>query len=199
MNSAEYLKRLREQQAAIERHMLERERAGLATVGRAVRAIRASPLSPPVRRSRRPLILVSLLLISAGLFSLAVALLLREISADTVAHRPREERAVADRPREERPAADRAREEQPTAHRPREERPAAAVGGQQPAIGVGADMKIGPQPERLPATTLAGRPLPPTAAGRGSSARQDPRRAPTPRPTELFPGRSESIAITQSP
>jgi hypothetical protein len=91
MNSAEYLKRLREQQEAIERRMLEREAVGLRAVLRAVGPGSRAPSPPPTPRWRG-LTARFAIGIGAALFGGAIALLLRQASIETTALQPSERR-----------------------------------------------------------------------------------------------------------
>jgi hypothetical protein len=184
MNSAEYLRRLREQQEAIERSMLERERAELPAVRRIVHLPGSRAPSPSAGLSPRRLATRLLIGIGIALCGGAVALLLRETTVGRAAQQSLPER-----------------------------RSPPTVVGTESATGSRSERPpdTRPAPEPVPVTPLA-RPerLPvarsPGAERSGAAAAREPgkggRRPQTagPIPAEQFSGRSESIAIIhQSP
>jgi hypothetical protein len=172
MNSAEYLKRLREQQAAIERGMLERESVRLAAVPRTALPAGSPARTPPPRPFWRRLGVVPLIAIAVALFGGAVALLLHKVSVDdTVVYQARPERS------------------------------APAINSQSQAPDLGIDATAGPRLESPPAVTVPGPERPHAfTAGREPGKREDRSRAGPPRRAERLPARSESIPIThQSP
>jgi hypothetical protein len=188
MNSAEYLKRLREQQEAIERRMLEREAVGLRAVLRAAGPPGSRAPSPPPTPRWRGLAARFAIGIGAALFGGAVALLLRQASIETTAPQSSERRPAPVMRETESTAASRS------------DVPAAVIRSGPSAtlpIGEGVSATAVPAAEQPPAAAL-----PVSERPRGTTVRDADKRAgrvpvAAPRPPHRLPPGSDIIAPTQ--